>query len=390
VIDYEEFEQHLRLHTAQAQQLNFQIAADPELSGQEYHACKAYVDACRGLGMTVEEQFNGQETAFRAVVCRAKQPVWRMALLAEYDALPDIGHGCGHSANGAMSFLAAVVFHDMEGSLPVDIDLIGTPDEELKGGKVAMCQTGIFKKYDFAMMVHVTGDKSGANSRFLALNAYRIAFHGQTAHAAAQPWAGRNALNGAMLALHAMDMLRQHVRPETRIGSYLLHGGSASNVIPDFVDMECCIRHTERAYLNTVIDKVMNCVKGAAIATETTYDVQEWGYAFDDMLWNDTATKVVEKHLTALHIPFETAVQAGGSSDIGNVSHQCPAIHVHLAMGDVQCPGHSRQIADMMKNQAIIPIIEQGARIMGRTFLDMAGDKTLRQAIRAEFDNAGK
>jgi metal-dependent amidase/aminoacylase/carboxypeptidase family protein len=134
----------------------------------------------------------------------------------------------------------------------------------------------------------------------------------------------------------------------------------------------------------------MNCVKGAAIATETTYDVQEWGYAFDDMLWNDTATKVVEKHLTALHIPFETAVQAGGSSDIGNVSHQCPAIHVHLAMGDVRCPGHSRQIADMMKDQSIIPIIEQGARIMGRTFLDMAGDKALRQAVRAEFDKAAK
>ena len=383
------FEEAMQAHRDIAYQLNFQIAHDPELSGEEYHACAAYVKACRALGMDVEETFNQQPTAFRAIVHRAEQPVGKVAVLAEYDALPDIGHGCGHSANGAMSLLAAAAFHDMGEELPVDIDLIGTPDEELRGGKVAMCKTGVFKDYDLAMMVHVSANETTPNSRFLALSDYRIKFHGQTAHAASQPWQGRNALNGAMLALHAIDMLRQHVRPETRIGSYILNGGTASNVIPDFAEMECCIRHTQRTYLNEVIEKVMNCIKGAAIATETTYDVEEWGYAFDDMIWNETATDVVRRVLQDMHIPFQEN-RAGGSSDIGNVSHQCPAVHVHLAMGDTFYPGHSRQIADMVKNEAIKPIIDKGAMIIGRTISRIAEDKHYIKAIKDEFKTADK
>ena len=378
------FAQKMEAYCQAAYAINKQIANDPELSGEEFHACAAYVEACRKLGMAVEEKFNGQETAFRAVVQRSEKPVCRVALLAEYDALPDIGHGCGHSANGAMSFLAAAAFHEMGDELPVDVDLIGTPDEELRGGKVAMCQAGVFKQYDLALMVHVSANETTPNSRFLALTDYRVKFHGQTAHAASQPWQGRNALNGAMLALHAMDMLRQHVRPETRIGSYIMNGGSASNVIPDYAEIECCIRHTERAYLDQVIEKVMNCLKGAALATETTFEAEQWGYAFDDMIWNETATEVVRQVLRNMKIPFQEN-RAGGSSDIGNVSHQCPAIHVHLAMGDTFYPGHSRQIADMVKSDTVEPIIRQGASIMGQTVLAIAADEQLCRRMKEEF-----
>jgi amidohydrolase len=380
------FAEHVQTYCQTAYALNHQIAHDPELSGEEYHACAAYVKACRDLGMTVEEEFNGQKTAFRAIVRRSAKPVLKVALLAEYDALPDIGHGCGHSANGAMSFLAAAALHQLP-DFPVDVDLIGTPDEELRGGKVAMCRNNIFRDYDLAMMVHVSPNETTPNSRFLALSDYRVKFHGQTAHAAAQPWQGRNALNGAMLALHAIDMLRQHVRPETRIGSYIVNGGTASNIVPDYAELECCIRHTQRAYLDTVIEKVMNCFKGAAIATETTYDVEEWGYAFDDMIWNDAATDVVRQVLRDMEIPFQEE-RDGGSSDIGNVSHQCPAIHVELAMGDTFYPGHSRQIADMVKDKAIEPIIVKGAAIMGRTILKIAADEAIRKAIAQEFATA--
>ena len=124
----EDLKKALKAHEAQAFQLNYTIADDPELSGEEYHACQHYVDLCRSLGMEVEEQFTGQPTAFRAVAHRADKPVFKMALLAEYDALPGVGHGCGHSANGAMSFLAAAALKDLA-DLPVDVDLIGTPYE---------------------------------------------------------------------------------------------------------------------------------------------------------------------------------------------------------------------------------------------------------------------
>lgn len=379
-------EENLKKYSRAAYCINSKIANDPELSGEEYHACATYVKECRDLGMKVEEHFNGQTTAFKASIKRSIHPVMKIALLAEYDALPDIGHGCGHSANGAMSFLAAAAFHDME-DIPVDIDLIGTPDEELRGGKVAMCKKNIFKKYDLAMMVHVSPNETTPNSRFLALSDYRIKFHGQTAHAAAQPWQGRNALNGAMLALHAVDMLRQHVRPETRIGSYIVHGGTASNIVPDYSEVECCIRHTQRKYLDTVIAKVMNCFKGAAIATETTYEVEEWGYAFDDMLWNESVTGVVRQVLRDMHIPFQEE-RDGGSSDIGNVSHQCPAVHIELAMGNTFYPGHSREIADMVKNKNIESTILQGAHIMVKTILRMASDEVVRNSMKKEFSEA--
>ncbi|WP_301861294.1 amidohydrolase [uncultured Megasphaera sp.] len=379
-----EFQQYLQRHQQQAFQLNYQIANDPELSGEEYHACAAYVQACRGLGMTVEENFTNQPTAFRAAVCRADHPVLKAAILAEYDALPDIGHGCGHSANGSMSFLAAAALHAMKG-LPMDVDLIGTPDEELRGGKVGMCNAGIFRQYDLALMVHVSPTETTANSHFLALDDYRIQFHGQTAHAASEPWNGRNALNGAMLALHAIDMLRQHVRPETRIGSYIVNGGSASNVVPDFSEVECCIRHTTRKYLDQVVAKIMNCFKGAALATETTYNVKQLGYKFDDMVWNEAATEVSRQVLRDMGIPF-TEPSDCGSSDIGNVSHQCPALHLHLAMGNVWCPGHSAAIANMVKQPSIEPVILQGAEIIGRILFAFEKDPQIRQAVRQEFE----
>lgn len=385
---WDAFSANVQKFAPQAFTLNYEIANDPELSGQEYHACARHVAACRSLGMDVEEHFSGQPTAYKAVVKQPRQPALRVGILAEYDALPEIGHGCGHSAGGAVSFLAAAAFHAMP-DLPVAVDLFGTPDEELHGGKVPMCEQGVFKDYDLVLMVHMSSCETTPNSRFLALDDYRVRFHGQTAHAAAHPWEGRNALNGATLSLHAIDMLRQHVLPDTRIGMYIVNGGTASNVIPDFAELECCIRHTTRTYLDQVVKRIMNCFAGAALATETTYEVEQVGYKYDDLIWNETATEVVRQVLREMKIPFvEPGI--GGSSDIANISHQCPVLHLHLAMGDTFYPDHSREIADLVKSKTIEPVIVQGAEIIGRTVLRIAADPALKKAIRAEFDKSEK
>lgn len=385
---WDAFSANVQKFAPQAFTLNYEIANDPELSGQEYHACARHVAACRSLGMDVEEHFSGQPTAYKAVVKQPRQPALRVGILAEYDALPEIGHGCGHSAGGAVSFLAAAAFHAMP-DLPVAVDLFGTPDEELHGGKVPMCEQGVFKDYDLVLMVHMSSCETTPNSRFLALDDYRVRFHGQTAHAAAHPWEGRNALNGATLSLHAIDMLRQHVLPDTRIGTYIVNGGTASNVIPDFAELECCIRHTTRTYLDQVVKRIMNCFAGAALATETTYEVEQVGYKYDDLIWNETATEVVRQVLREMKIPFvEPGI--GGSSDIANISHQCPVLHLHLAMGDTFYPDHSREIADLVKSKTIEPVIVQGAEIIGRTVLRIAADTALKKAIRAEFDKSEK
>ena len=312
--------------------------------------------------------------------------------MAEYDALPDIGHGCGHSANGAISVLAALALRDWaqahpEASKGLVVDLIGTPDEELRGGKVSMAKEGAFDGYDLAIMVHVTDELSSGNERFLALNDYRVKFYGQTAHAAGEPWLGRNAMNGAMLALHAIDMLRQHVRPETRIGSYIVEAGSASNVIPDYAEIEVCVRHTERAYLNELIGRVMKCIEGAAMATETTFAVEEWGNAYDDMKWNETANEVAESVIAELGLPFTPGdkILAKGSSDVGTVSYACPALHMQVQLEGVGGAAHTVERAQKMVEPEIALTLQKGAYMIGGTVLKLLADPALQQAVKEGF-----
>lgn len=376
-----------------AMDMHVYLTDHPELSGEEYESCAYIVNACRAAHMEVEEGFCDIPTAFRATVCRAQNPVGKVAILCEYDALPSIGHGCGHSANGTISFLGAnaLKIMDMMDSLPMDIDLIGTPDEELHGSKVDMANAGVFDAYDFAIMVHVSGDVSRVNTRFLALHDYRIKFYGQPAHAGSEPWLGVNALNGAQLALHAVDMLRQHVRPETRMASYMVSGGTASNVVPAFAELECCLRHTEKAYLEEVVEKVMNCIKGAALATGTKYEVVQWGNIFDDMNWNERGSQLLRSVMGNLGIAYETKRQWDmGSSDIGSVSYRCPSFHPELRMEGGPVPCHTKEFALKMKEPAIETTIIKGAKIIGHAIVSLMENPSILQEIRDEFKQTKK
>ena len=272
--------------------INETLAKNPEVSGQEKESSAFICNVLEKAGIPVERALAGIRYAFRGEAVKATVAgAPRLAILCEYDALPNIGHGCGHCASGSVSTLAALTLHEVnnalvaqgEAGLPMNVDIIGTPDEELTGGKIDLVNAGVFNDYDFAIMVHMDGVETRANSDFLALDDYRIVFHGKPAHAAGEPWNGVNALNGMQLALNAIDMLRQQVRPETRIGYYVVAGGRASNIIPDYAEFECCIRHTERTYLDTVVAKVMNCVAGAALATGTTYEITQYGHKFDNL-----------------------------------------------------------------------------------------------------------
>ena len=214
--------------------INYTLAKNPELSSHEFKSVKTIGAVLEKQGIPVIYEFCHLPTAFKASVVKVDNPKGRLAILCEYDALPDVGHACGHCASGSMSVLAALALYKMqqEGvAFNMDIDIIGTPDEEAMGCKVDMCNAGVFKNYDFAIMVHLDGEETRPNSQFLALDCYRATFHGKPAHAAGEPWNGINAVNGVQLAIHAMDMLRQQVRPESRIGTWIINGGTASNEI---------------------------------------------------------------------------------------------------------------------------------------------------------------
>ena len=372
--------------------VNYTLAKNPEISSQEFESVKTIGAVLEKYGMDVTYEFCNLPTAFKASVVKVDNPQGRLAILCEYDALPEVGHACGHSASGSMSVLAALTLHKMqeEGvAFNMDIDIIGTPDEEAMGCKVDMCNAGIFKEYDFAIMVHLDGEETRPNSQFLALDCFRAKYHGKPAHAAGEPWNGINAVNGVQLAIHAMDMMRQQVRPETRIGTWIIAGGTASNVIPAFGELEVTVRHMEREYLNGLSEQIKKIFEGAALCTGTTVDVEFYGNPYDDMNQNNRGTALIEEVMADMGLDFEPGPAAfGGSSDIGNVSYQCAAFHPKLRLAGEPKVCHSKEFAAAMLEPTIEQTITDGANIIGGTVLRLVEHPEILEEIVAEFNNS--
>ena len=370
--------------------INYTLAKNPELSSHEFKSVKTIGAVLEKHGIPVNYEFCHLPTAFKASVVKVDNPKGRLAILCEYDALPDVGHACGHCASGSMSVLAALALHKMQQdgvAFNMDIDIIGTPDEEAMGCKVDMCNAGVFKEYDFAIMVHLDGEETRPNSQFLALDCFRATFHGKPAHAAGEPWNGINAVNGVQLAIHAMDMLRQQVRPESRIGTWIINGGTASNVIPATGELEVTVRHTERDYLNGLSEQIKKIFEGAALCTGTTVDVEFYGNPYDDMNQNHRGTHLIEDVMTDMGLDFEPGpADIGGSSDIGNVSYQCAAFHPKLRLAGQDKVCHAKEFADAMLEPTIEQTIVDGANIIGGTLLRLVENPAVLEEIVAEFN----
>lgn len=337
------------------------LYAAPECSGEEYESSAAIVRLLRERGLTVEYPFAGQETAFRARINPEKE--LRAALLAEYDALPGLGHACGHCASGAASVLAALALHELRGELDFGVDLIGTPDEELHGGKAMMANAGVFDGYAFAAMAHM-GAETTAEVNFIALDCLDIRFHGRAAHAAGAPEQGRNALNAARLFFDAADMLRQHITPAARIHGYMKNGGSASNIVPDFAEVEFLTRAPQRAVLDDITDWVRDCARAAALATRTEAEITPVGESFHELHVSESEKALLCECFAELGLAYSAAGDGMvGSSDIGNVDSVCPAFHPIVGIGaPLAC--HTAAFAAAMPTEAAHTAIENAAGVL--------------------------
>ena len=203
----EEAERTIRRYHKVLADLNDDIADHPEVSTKEFETSRKMTELLKQEGFQVTYPFAGLDTAFKA--CSGGGRRYKAAILTEYDALPELGHGCGHCLSGCISLLAGLALKDLQDLLDADIHIIGTPDEEYDGGKVKMVRAGVFDGYDMAMMVHLY-DSNQLYTKLLALDTYTYYFHGQAAHASSCPWEGRNAFNASQLMFHGVDMLRQH------------------------------------------------------------------------------------------------------------------------------------------------------------------------------------
>ena len=359
--------------------LNDYMADNPEIGGEEVLASRGMVDLLRKYDIQVEYPFNNMDTAFRGIINPHMER--KAAILVEYDALRGIGHGCGHCASGSISILAALVLNEIKNKIPAQIHIIGTPDEEMRGGKVPMVNDGVFNGFDFAIMIHMN-NINALYSQTLALDAYEICFHGKPAHAASAPWEGRNALNAMRLFFDATDMMRQHVKDDVRIHGYIQNGGDASNTVPHMSKAEVLVRAKERDYLDDVSRWVLDCAKAAALATRTTYEVKEVGEKYDGLKRNLPGELQLKKIYEDLNIPLvDISHLAGGSSDIGNVSSVCPAFHPYISIGE-DYSVHTKEFAGAMKEEKTHQAILDGGKIISQFIVDMYYDAELLNEVK--------
>ncbi|MCC5885534.1 MAG: M20 family metallopeptidase [Gammaproteobacteria bacterium] len=362
------------------------IHARPELAFEEHYASERLTGAMVDHGMSVTLGVYGLETAFEAEFGSGDGPC--VALLAEYDALPGIGHACGHNLIATAALGAAFALNALDGDLPGRVRLLGTPAEEKGGGKELMARAGAFDGVDAALMIH----PSGINLVTMPCLCYadvRVVYHGRSAHASAMPHKGINALDGLLLAYQAISNLRQHIRGTERIHGIVTDGGQAPNIVPDRAAGEFYVRAATAAQLEALKPRVQACfdagAKGAGCEVEIT-----WGDVdYLDLNTNWPLAERFQHHAEGLGREFypieKLGVGGAGSTDMGNVSQRVPSIHPMLAAAPrnvvIHHPDFARYAGSELGDAAAL----DGARSLALTAFDFLADADLRTATLKAF-----
>ena len=327
-------------------ELSLKIHGDPELAFHEHHAAASLVEWLEAEGFAVETGVAGLETAFVASRGSGSPCI---AYILEYDALPVLGHACGHNliASGGLT-AATSVSRAFGAELPGTLMVIGAPAEEDGGGKIIELDAGIFAGVDAALMFHPS-DRTLPWRNSLACSTLRIKFHGLAAHAAKEPQAGRNALTAMIQFFVAVDGLRQHIDPQARMHGIITKGGSAPNVVPELTEAEFLVRHPRVAGALELEKRVRQCAAGAALMTGTEVEITEPTPLYANRLDNKTMAQAVVTHLESFGVVVDIPQpdDRAGSSDIGNVSHMLPTIHPYLRIAPLGVPEHSHAFTNI-------------------------------------------
>lgn len=320
------------------------IYENPELGNEEYKAVKVLTELLKEHNFEVEERYLNMDTAFKATFDSGK-PGLTIGYLCEYDALPGIGHGCGHNMIGTISSGAGIVLSKIIDQVGGKIIVYGTPAEETNGAKVIMVEEGAFDELDCAMMVH-PNDKTYASGTSSALYPIQFTFKGKTAHAASCPEQGINALNAVIQLFNGIDALRQHVTKDVLMHGIITEGGVAANIVPERAVAQFYIRAAKKATIEEVLEKVKNIARGAALMTGCELEMDRYELPYDDLNTNEVLSEAFNENLRSLGITeIHAPKTGGGSSDIGNVSYVTPTIHPYISISNCEVRGHSRELA---------------------------------------------
>jgi amidohydrolase len=361
------------------------IHAHPELRFEEHRAAAWLAEAIEAERLSVDRGVGGLSTAFRARVGRSDGPT--VAILAEYDALPEIGHACGHNLIAAGALGAFLALARQANELPGSVMILGTPAEEGGGGKVRLLDAGVFAGVDAAMMFHPF-DRDLTSHFTLANGWIELRFHGRPSHAAIAPHEGASALTACMSTFHLVDAQRVHFRDGVRVHGYVTDGGQAVNVIPERAAAEFSVRATTLAELERVKSIVLRCARGAALACDVELEVTE-RRGYKDLRTSTPIARRFGEHLAGLgRAPLERDPRVGaGSTDMGDVSHAVPSIHPWIAIcdeGETTC--HQRAFADCAASERGYAGMLDAARAMALTTRDLLEDASLLEAAKREFE----
>jgi amidohydrolase len=360
---------------------------NPEGGNKEFKAVEKLTGILKENGFKVEMGIAEMPTAFKAVY-DSKIPGPAVAYLCEYDALPEIGHGCGHNMIGTMSTGAAVALSKVLDKTGGKIVVFGTPAEETDGGKVYMVDKGVFNEVDVAMILH-PAEASYESGSSLAMDALQFDFKGKPSHAAAEPEAGINALDAVILTFNGINALRQHVTSDVRIHGIIKEGGVAANIVPEKAVAQFYVRAAKRQYLNEVVEKVKNVARGAALMTGAQLDISNYEISYDNMNTNKVLSKAFTNNLRHIGITDVRVQRSGyGSIDMGNVSKAVPSIHPYIGLDCPNVAGHTREMAEMTISERGHKALVDGAAALAFTGYDILTDKSLLEEIKTEFNNS--
>ncbi|SHJ55903.1 amidohydrolase [Dethiosulfatibacter aminovorans DSM 17477] len=371
-------------------EMSEKILNRPELGNEEFFACSLHIEILKKHGFNVDEKYLGIETGFRASYDSEKEGP-TIAYLAEYDALPGIGHGCGHNLLGAVSTGAGIVLKKVMDDIGGKVVVFGTPAEETCGAKVVFADKGAFNDIDIVMIAHPSNaySKSGKS---LAMEALQFEFRGKSAHAASSPEKGINALDAVINTFNNINALRQQIRSDARIHGIIPEGGKAANIIPDHCVAKFYVRAKSKTYLNELVEKVKKCALGASMAAGTTVEISNYEYSYDNLVTNEILSDIFTDNLKKAGVDvILDSEESLGSVDAGNVSHKCPTIHAYFDItNDRGIIGHTVEFRDSTKTEYAYDNMKKTIEALVLTAVKVIEDEELLGKIKEEFEGAEK
>jgi amidohydrolase len=363
--------------------LSRRIHAHPELAFEEERAAGWLADALDAAGFHVERAVCDVPTAFLA---RAGSGPLHVALCAEYDALPDIGHACGHNLIAASAVGAALAAARVADDVGLTVTVVGTPAEESGGGKIRLLERGAFGGVHAAMMVH-PAPFDIAEPPTLAFSEFDAHFHGKASHASAAPELGVNAADALVVAQTAIGLLRQHIRPTDRVHGIVTRGGEAPNIVPAHSSARYYVRARSMADLGDIRGKVLRCFEAGALATGCTLRIDDSAQAYAEVLHDGAMAALYRANAEALGRTFleprGDMTRFAGSTDMGNVSHALPSIHPMIGLSSLPAVNHQPEFAAHCIGEAAERALMDGALALAWTAIDLASDDVLSARLRS-------